>query len=443
MTSYISALSPSGNNHRINLLGTDLIFGGINNVFVYPNLDVDRLKHALSQTLSHWPILTGRIFVENDDQYFIECSDQSIPFTFIENNQLEYWPDLPVVIDDGKILEPFIDSIQYKPEIEPLLRLKLTHLIHSNEYIFGTSFSHTVGDADSNLHFLNDLSQIYQYLQPILPHPIFERILFEKEEPDFTFPIIKELSEQAEKREIILERITKEQTETEPINITFSFQQLKQLHNLIKNIDPQLTIHDTLCAYIIILINKYLFTTTDEFIENVRMVVNYRGSTSNSLIPKGHVANSFLLILSSNFPDDLSLSSIAKTIRQTIDQVRHDDFLKKYIIAGDILKKQLHKEGRLTFLWNKNDLVINSNYKYDWTNQVNFGMINQCRFHTMGTFKFYCRIFQTNPIKNSDGTWTKDNGGAEISFRIPKGEGKEKILKAYVKDIEEHFSNFK
>ncbi|CAF2095964.1 unnamed protein product [Rotaria magnacalcarata] len=92
MTSNIEASSPTGNDHRIKLLGIDLIFGGIDNVFVYPSLDVDRLRNALSRTLSFWPILTGRILVDHDDEYSIELSDKSIPFTYAENDELEQGP---------------------------------------------------------------------------------------------------------------------------------------------------------------------------------------------------------------------------------------------------------------------------------------------------------------------------------------------------------------
>jgi hypothetical protein len=35
-------------------------------------------------------------------------------------------------------------------------------------------------------------------------------------------------------------------------------------------------------------------------------------------------------------------------------------------------------------------------------------------------------------MKNQDGIWIKDNGGAEIAFRIPKGQRKK---------IEENFVN--
>jgi hypothetical protein len=44
-------------------------------------------------------------------------------------------------------------------------------------------------------------------------------------------------------------------------------------------------------------------------------------------------------------------------------------------------------------------------------------------------------------MKNQDGIWIKDNGGAEIAFRIPKGQGKETFLSAWKKDIEENFVN--
>jgi hypothetical protein len=68
-------------------------------------------------------------------------------------------------------------------------------------------------------------------------------------------------------------------------------------------------------------------------------------------------------------------------------------------------------------------------------------MTNQCRFHTAGLFKSYFRIFQLNPVRKEDENWTKDNGGAEVAFRIPKGEVKEKFLEAWKKDVEENFAN--
>ncbi|UJR34828.1 hypothetical protein I4U23_027609 [Adineta vaga] len=441
MTSYVDASIPSGNGRRITLLGTDLIFASIENVFVYPTLDVDRLRNALGETLSLWPILTGRIIV-NDNQYMIECSDNSIPFNYTENSELECWPDLPVVIDDKTILEPFIDSVQYKPEIEPLLRLKVTYLLRSNEYVVGTSTSHLVGDANSNIHFLSDLSQIYQHLEPLLPRPIFQRCLLNKEKIDLSFPLIKEISEKAEKIESFFGRIIKGKSETEQINLSFSSEQLITLHNIGKSDDEEVTIHDTLCAYIIITLNKHFFLTTDEHIQRARMIINYRG-ICDSLVTQGHVGNYIISIPSSEFTDSLSLPSIAKTIRQAIKTIRNEDFLEKWIVSADVLTRELIKDSRVNYVLDQNEVVFNSNFKYDWANQFNLGMINQCRFHTAISFKFYFRIFQLNPIKEKDGRWTRDNGGAQVAVRIPKGERKQNFLEAWKKDIQENFINVK
>ncbi len=338
------------------------------------------------------------------------------------------------IVDDTIILQPFIDSVQYKPEIESLLRLKVTHLLLSNEYVLGTSVSHMVGDTDSNLHFLNDLSQIYQHLEPIISHPIFERQLLKNEDPDFSLPIIKELSEKAKKQETVIDEIIKEQLETDPLNMSFSSKQLTQLHSRVENID-QVTINDVLCAYIIQNINKHLFSTTDEYIRRVHIMVNYRGAC-NRLAPLGHVSNSIITTPSSDFQNPLSLFDIAKTIR-------NKDFLEKWLISADALTRQLIKDGRLSFVFGSDKFVFNSNLKYDWANQVNFGMINQCRFHTAGLYKFYFRIFQLNPVKNEDGSWTRDNGGAEVAFRIPKRKEKETFLEEWKKDIQENFANIK
>jgi hypothetical protein len=439
MTSYISASSPSGNGRRIILYGIDLISGNIENVFVYPTLDVNRFRDALSHTLSHWPILTGHLIIDNNDQHLIECCDKSIPLTYTENDQLKCWPDLPVVIDDMTILQPFIDSVQHKPERESLVRFKITHLVLSGEYVLGTSFYHMIGDANTKIRFLNDLSRIYQHFEPVLPRPIFERQLLKNENLDYSLPNIIDLSKNAGNREILLDCLTKEHSETDPINMSFSSEQLIQLHNLIENND-EITTHDALCAYIILTLNKHFFSTTDEYIRHVRMIVNYRG-VCNRLAPIGYVGNSLITTIPSEFSNPLSLSNIAKIIRQSIKSIRNEDLIEKYVTSADVLCRQLIKDNRINFIFGSKEFIFNSNLKYDWTNEVNFGMINQCRFHTVALYKFYFRIFQLNPIKNQDGIWIKDNGGAEIAFRIPKGQGKETFLAAWKKDIEQKFVN--
>ncbi len=112
--------------------------------------------------------------------------------------------------------------------------------------------------------------------------------------------------------------------------------------------------------------------------------------------------------------------------------IRNEDLIEKYVTSADVLSRQLIKDNRIHFIFGSKEFIFNSNFKYDWTNEVNFGMINQCRFHAVALYKFYFRIFQLNPIKNQDGIWIKDNGGAEIAFRIPKGRKEKKNNRVFM-----------
>ena len=182
--------SPIGSNRRIELAGLDLlILPRIDNVFVYPaELDIDRFKDVLSDTLSLWPLVAGRFLVLDGGHYFIEMSDNGIPVTYAENIELEKWPlndNIVVDIVQNPFL-PFIDGVQTTELMkssneEPLLRLKLTHIVQSGEFILGTSWAHVLGDAASNLNFLHTLSRLYQQLEPAKPLPIFERRLWREE----------------------------------------------------------------------------------------------------------------------------------------------------------------------------------------------------------------------------------------------------------------------
>ena len=368
--------------------------------------------------------LTGRVLVD-DDQYFIEFSDNSIPFTYAENDQLGRWPDLPVLIDDMTILPPFIDSVQYKPIVEPLLRLKVTRLLKSDEYVLGTSFDHMVGDANPNLHFLSDLSRIYQQLEPLPPRPIFERHLLSKETPEFSWLPMMKIFRNAVKNEVVSARIMKEQTETDPINMSFSSEQLAKLRILGGIVDDGMTIHDVLCAYIILTMNKTISLTADEHIRRAFILVNYRG-VSDLLAPKGHVGNPIMFLLSSDFPKSLSLCSIAKTIRQAIKTTCDEHYLGQWIATADVLRRQGIKDGRVSFAWDADEVILNSNFKYDWSNQVDFGMTNQCRFHTVGLCKSLLRIFQLNPVRGEVGNWTRGywrrRSGFSNSKRRSEGE---------------------
>ncbi len=43
-------------------------------------------------------------------------------------------------------------------------------------------------------------------------------------------------------------------------------------------------------------------------------------------------------------------------------------------------------------------IVIDSNYRYDWTDLVDFGHVDNCRFHTDETTPLFLRVFHLNSI---------------------------------------------
>ncbi|CAF3956607.1 unnamed protein product [Rotaria sp. Silwood1] len=447
MTSWLVLPSPpTGNNRHIELAGTDLwITGCINNVFVYPSaLDVDKFKEALSRTLSLWPFIAGRFLVLDGEHYIIEMSDNAIPVSLIENNVLTNWPlDSNVVIDkNSNQLQPYLDEVQTKKLIggsrdEPLVRLKLYHLVQSGEWIMGASWSHILGDADAFLHFLNTISHLYQQMQPLKPMPVFERRLWLKEEADERLlPDIKQfLDGEQMKTNGINDQVTYDQ-----LNICFSEQQLIKLRTLIGG--QYVSTQDALSAYIILTLNTHCTQNDDQLIVRTNTMINYR-NVSDSVAPSGLVANAVLMPLSDRFEDPKSLSSIAKTIRNSINQSRNVEFIERWVATADKVIRTIVHENRLPKMSTiKDQIVVNSNVRYDWANLVDFGHTDKCRFYTIWTRALYLRIFRLNPIYDGTQWLGRDQNGAEVAFRVEKDK-KEKFIKAWQKDIAENFINVK
>ncbi|CAF3706730.1 unnamed protein product [Rotaria socialis] len=442
--------SPTGNNRRVELSGLDLsLILRIDNIFVYPaELDIDRFKDALSRTLSLWPFVIGRFLKLDGGHYFIEMSDNGIPFTYAENSELEQWPlGNKVVVDIIQYsLEPFIDGVQTMKLMEssndePLFRLKLTHIVKSNEWILGTSWAHVLGDAASNLRFLNTLSRLYQQLEPLAPLPIFERRLWRDEEADESLsPLLKELSNAKPFREMIQVFLSREETH-EQLNLHFSSKQLSRLRELAGG--DSVTIQDALSSYIILLLNTQCFNNDNErLILRTDTVINFRG-VSDLIAPVGLVSNATIVLSSENFDDPLSLTSIAKTIRRSILQTRDPKFLEPYVATSDRLKRKILREHQLLNLGPfPNDVIVNSNLRYDWAHLVDFGYTDKCRFYTPWTGRLYFRVFRLNPIKDGNQWLPRDRDGAEVAFRIAP-DVKDKFLSAWQKDIVENFTNIK
>ncbi|CAF1321616.1 unnamed protein product [Adineta steineri] len=392
---------PTGNNRRLELAGPDLWrMARIDNVFVYPSeINIDRFKEVLSRTLSLWPFIAGRSRLDANEQYFIEMSDNPIPVVLFNDYESIKWPFDSNVIQDfyTNSLSAYLDEVQVtnlfdNKNDEPLVRLKLTHIIHSNEWILDVSWAHELGDAASCLNFSNTLSRLYQHMEPLEPSPIFERRLRKHDEIDPSLLSTMKHFRDAKPLEEMWKKFMIDQEAYDRVNLSFSGEQLVKLRTLAG--EDNITIQDALTAYIILTLNKYCYYNDDKRrILRMNISVNFRG-VSDSIASTGQIGNAVFMMLSDDFQDPYSLSSIAKTIRQSIIKSRDSKFLERWLAtADDAMRKMIHNNRLADLGFVPNEIIVNSNLRYDWANLVDFGYKNQCRFYTACQVHFISEYF--------------------------------------------------
>ncbi|CAF0987770.1 unnamed protein product [Adineta ricciae] len=449
MSSFmVSPSTPTGYNRRIELAGMDLwLPNRIDNVYVYPGeINIDQLRQALSQTLSLWPFVAGRILLENDENYIIEMCDNAIPITVVVNHDLKEWPfNENVIIEaDDQLFPTFLDEVPISKLLpnslnEPLVRLKLTQIVQSNEWVLGISWYHALGDADACLHFSHALSQMYQRMESTLPKPIFERRLWrEHEVQPPILPIPKQFIDTKPKEEYA-EIGHDFNANYAPLNLHFSGEQLARLQTLAGG--NNVSRNDALTAYIALTLNRNCYASDDERrILHTVTVVNCRG-IDDSIAPRGEVSNALFMLLSDDFDQPDSLSNIAQTIRRSLVKLRSLKTLGNEIATIDRKMRENTKMDRTPNPKRiPHELAVNSNYRYDWAGLVNFGYKDQCRFYTPGSIPLYLRIFRLNPKKFENAWIPRDRHGAEVSFRLEKNFI-EPFLNAWKRDVSENFQN--
>ncbi len=411
-------------------------------------MDIDQFKDALSQTLSTWPLVAGRFLLLDDGHYLIEMSDNPIPVTYTENTELAVWPNNLNIVSElhRNPLVPFIDEVQVVKLIpgsqdEPLVRLKLTHIVRSGEWVLGASWAHVLGDAAAMLNFLNTISRFYQHLESLEPLPVFERRLWLEDEADQSFlPIMKHLTHVGPFLEMF-ELFSSWEDTHEQLSIRFSGEQLARLRELAGG--NNVTIQDSLSAYVILTLNTHCYQNdVQRRILRTNTTVNFRG-VSDTIAPAGLVSNAVFQMLSDDYDDPLSLTSIARTIRRSIIRSRDPTFLEAWLATADGLMRKIAREHLLAN-WDQfpNEVLVNSNYKYDWVGLVDFGYTDKCRLYTAWTGPLYFRVFRLNPVKDGAEWLPRDRNGAEVAFRIEK-DMKDSFVRAWQKDIEENFANVK
>ncbi len=210
-------------------------------------------------------------------------------------------------------------------------------------------------------------------MEPLAPKSLFERRLESKGKADLDLLARMKYYRDGAPIEALRKIYRQEHESSDPITITFSSKQLALLRTRVGGDQLNVSTNDALVAYVIFRLNTHFFPEQQP-IQRASMVVNYRG-ISTTLCSPNQVGNYFMHILS-------------------------DDFFKPSWSCFD------------------NEVFINSQYKCDWAEQVDMGIANQCRMHTLKAKKLYFRVFRANPVREKDGTWTRDVGAAELSVDL-------------------------
>ncbi len=241
--------------------------------------------------------------------------------------------------------------------------------------------------------------------------------------------------------EQILKRMMEDQTMYYQIKIHLSGEQLAKLRKLAGG--NTVTIQDALTAYLISTLNTHFYPNDDpRHIIHTSTFMNIRG-VSDSIAPAGLVANALFIMLSDDFDDPLSLSNIAEIIRRSIVRARDPKFLESCLATADgQMRRMLQNNLLANMVFFSNDIFVNSNYRYDWANLVDFGYTDKCRYYTAWAGRLCVRIFPVNPIYDGTQWITRDRERVEVAFLIEK-DIKDKFIKTWQQDLNEDFQKVK
>jgi hypothetical protein len=150
-----------------------------------------------------------------------------------------------------------------------------------------------------------------------------------------------------------------------------------------------------------------------------------------------------LRVVSENFDDPYSLSSIAKSIRRSIIHSRDPKFLERLLATEDGLWRDMARNNRLANVSPyRNEIQVNSRFRYDWASLVDLGQTDKCRFYRIGFKNLFASVYHLNPIYDGTQWKGRDRKGAEIGFSIEKSI-KQKFVDAWQQDVHENFINVK
>ncbi|KAG2031307.1 hypothetical protein BDR03DRAFT_1030761 [Suillus americanus] len=330
----------------------------------------------------------------------IHLTNDGVPVEFEER---PHESTSSVILDSHVIqsdLSGLLNTLHQRSALDfevPLLRLKVVSF--RDETTLGISWNHTLG-----LHL-------------IYPPPTFEKPVFPEpsectiEELRSSIYYLHELCSEEELCKKYSERVHT----SERVNWFFERQELETLCNSLRQRSPsaasRLSIHDSLSAYIVTVINRILP-------KQIRKI-KYRFSGASFACPDV-AGNAIIEILTALPENPADITGIATSIRETLTYYRQHEIISTWMSVASHMMLVAAKAGKLFYYPPTGIMSVNSMAIIDWCS-AHFGQPESHRHHMSGHGLLYLRVFGANPWRGDDGSWHAPEGRIDISIGVPQG----------------------
>ncbi|XP_009799023.1 putative acetyltransferase At3g50280 [Nicotiana tabacum] len=133
------------------------------------------LKRSLSQTLTQFPPLAGRLVTDSDGYVYISCNGAGAGFIHAAANHI-FVRDVIGSIDVPDLVKEFFTfdrTVSYQGHFNPLLAVQVTEL--ADGIFIGCSVNHAVIDGTSLWNFFNTFAELTRGVKRITRQPDFSR----------------------------------------------------------------------------------------------------------------------------------------------------------------------------------------------------------------------------------------------------------------------------
>ncbi|KAF8550951.1 hypothetical protein OG21DRAFT_353811 [Imleria badia] len=412
---------PLWQNLGIPLQNTDLIPDWMDFVWVLPGmLDEEKLCNALAQNLQDYHYAVRRLsFDEVSGRWKLAFNENAgIPITFGVTTR-------PSIMSDDFDHEKHPDYVDGHPLVldrdlnasgeHPLLTLKVVE--GNGETTLTLGWCHILGDCTSMTHWANSLSLYYQGIQPSFM-PSFEK--YSEPDPTVEEDIVPEVlpllyhQEHAIQNSALPVLFSNMFSATSRVVVRISATEVRAIHAWVSSGAKVSRISEA--DAVVGLLSACLASVSLASVERVAYILGTRGiHPALSLTTMG---NCMQTIATEKLEGNVGPWDFADALRKSVNFARNPENLRRILgLHSQMLRRPGLTPDYLNIHSPDTMVYVNALHKIPLLN-VDFGFTDRVRFYVYGSGEHFLSMLPANPTLGADGTWTTNNGGIDIVFRL-------------------------